>query len=125
MVETSRFDRLGERLLTENNQGEALSFAAQLETVAFLMKSLSDENRLRILVSLSNGKKSVSRIVEEQNLSQPLVSHHLKELKRSLLVTVERQGPFVYYGMADEGIIEIVKAAAELAINLLASRKTF
>jgi DNA-binding transcriptional ArsR family regulator len=52
------------------------------QTVAFLAKSLSDENRLRILLCVSNGKKSVSSIVEELALSQPLVSHHLKELKR-------------------------------------------
>lgn len=111
--------------MLETDQNRAVNFGAQLQTVAFLMKSLSDENRLRILMSLANGKKSVSRIVEEQSLSQPLVSHHLKELKRSLLVTVERRGPFVYYEMADEGIIEIVKAAAELATNLLARRRTF
>ena len=49
------------------------------QTVAFLAKSLSDENRLRILLRVSNGKKSVSSIVEELGLSQPLVSHHLKD----------------------------------------------
>jgi DNA-binding transcriptional ArsR family regulator len=53
------------------------------QTVAFLARSLSDENRLRILLTVSNGKKSVSSIVEELGLSQPLVSHHLKELTRS------------------------------------------
>ena len=57
-----------------------------LETVAFVAKSLADENRLRILLCVHNGKKSVSGIVEALHLSQPLVSHHLKELRRSLLV---------------------------------------
>ena len=33
---------------------------ASLSTVAFLAKSLSDENRLRVLVSLRNGRLSVS-----------------------------------------------------------------
>ncbi|MBM3300665.1 MAG: winged helix-turn-helix transcriptional regulator, partial [Deltaproteobacteria bacterium] len=46
-----------------------------LGIVAFVGKSLSDENRLRILLSLCNGRKTVSTIVEEMNLSQPLVSH--------------------------------------------------
>ena len=45
----------------------------QFQTVAFLAKSLSDENRLRILLYVSSGKKPVSRIVEDLNLSQPLV----------------------------------------------------
>lgn len=96
-----------------------------LASLAFLAKSLSDENRLRILLCVSNGKKSVSRIVEELELSQPLVSHHLKELKRSLLVRVERRGPFIYYETADRRIIDILKALNVLAKDLLAQRETF
>ena len=96
-----------------------------LETIAFLAKSLSDENRLRILLSLNGGKKSVNRIVEELNLSQPLISHHLKELKRSLLVKVERQGPFIYYEMIDKRIIDILKKIGILGKELLANRRTF
>ncbi len=97
----------------------------RLHTLAFLARSLADENRLRILLSLGNGKKSVSGIVEELNLSQPLVSHHLKELKRSLLVRVERRGPFIYYEMSDARIPGILKALDDLAADLLAARTTF
>jgi DNA-binding transcriptional ArsR family regulator len=97
----------------------------QLASLAFLAKSLSDENRLRILLCISNGKKSVSSIVEELELSQPLVSHHLKELKRSLLVRVERSGPFIYYEIADRRVIDILKALNVLAKDLLAQRETF
>lgn len=96
-----------------------------LQTVAFLAKSLSDENRLRILMSLHGGKKSVNSIVEALNLSQPLVSHHLKELKRSLLVKVERQGPFIYYEMVDKRIIDILKEIGSLGTVLLTNRRTF
>lgn len=96
-----------------------------LGVVAFVGKSLSDENRLRILLSLCNGKKTVSSIVEEMNLSQPLVSHHLKELRRCLLVKVERKGLFVYYEIADRRIIDIVAQLARLATDLLSKRDTF
>ncbi len=96
-----------------------------LQAVAFLAKSLSDENRLRILMSLNGGKKSVNRIVEELNLSQPLVSHHLKELKRSLLVKVERQGPFIYYEMVNKKIIDILNEIGILGKGLLTNRRTF
>jgi ArsR family transcriptional regulator, zinc-responsive transcriptional repressor len=96
-----------------------------LGIVAFVGKSLSDENRLRILLSLCNGRKTVSTIVEEMNLSQPLVSHHLKELRRCLLVNVERKGLFVYYEIADERIIHIVRQLAHLATDLLSKRNTF
>jgi DNA-binding transcriptional ArsR family regulator len=96
-----------------------------LGIAAFVGKSLSDENRLRILLSLCNGRKTVSTIVEEMNLSQPLVSHHLKELRRCLLVKVERKGLFVYYEIADERIIDIIRRLAHLATDLLSQRDTF
>lgn len=102
-----------------------MSLAESLQTVAFVAKSLSDENRLRILLCVSSGSKSVSGIVEELNLSQPLVSHHLKELRRSLLVKVERSGPFIYYEIADGRVLQILEALKDLATDLLADRKTF
>ena len=94
--------------MSDVKQNKALSLDEGLAVAAFVGKSLSDENRLRILLSLNGGKKTVSSIVEEMKLSQPLVSHHLKELRRCLLVKVERKGLFVYYEIADERIIDIV-----------------
>lgn len=96
-----------------------------LQSAAFLAKSLSDGNRLRILVLISNGRKSVSAIVEELELSQPLVSHHLKELKRSLLVKVEREGPFIYYELADARILNVLQILSDVATDLLSDRKLF
>lgn len=102
-----------------------LKLSEHLDTIGILAKSLSDENRLRILLCVGNGKKAVSRIVEELDLSQPLVSHHLKELKRTLLVKVERDGPFIYYELADKRILDILEELDLLAIDLLTQRKTF
>ncbi|OGP59003.1 MAG: transcriptional regulator [Deltaproteobacteria bacterium RBG_13_49_15] len=96
-----------------------------LQTAAFLAKSLSDGNRLRILMLISNGRKSVSAIVEELALSQPLVSHHLKELKRSLLVKVEREGPFIYYELSDARVLDVMRTLSDVATDLLSARKTF
>jgi ArsR family transcriptional regulator, zinc-responsive transcriptional repressor len=96
-----------------------------LNSTAFLAKALSDSNRLRILIFISGGKKSVSSIVDELALSQPLVSHHLKELKRSLLVKVERQGPFIYYELSDARVLDVVQNLSEIATGLLETRNTF
>jgi ArsR family transcriptional regulator, zinc-responsive transcriptional repressor len=97
----------------------------RVQSAAFLAKSLSDNNRLRILLLISRGKKSVSTIVEELDLSQPLVSHHLKELRRSLLVRVEREGSFIYYELADSRILDILRTLSDIATDLLSDRKTF
>ncbi len=111
--------------MRSNVQGDTIFQNEHFQTVAFLARSLSDENRLRILLSVSDGKKSVSSIVEELNLSQPLVSHHLKELKRSLLVTIERQGPFIYYELSDPRILDVMRTLSSVATDLLAARRTF
>jgi DNA-binding transcriptional ArsR family regulator len=110
-------------LLKKNRKN--VSYMENLQAPAFLAKSLSDENRLRILLCIRDRKKSVSAIVEELQLSQPLISHHLKELKRSLLVKVERDGPFIYYELADNRIIDILMNLDKLATDLLTRRKTF
>jgi DNA-binding transcriptional ArsR family regulator len=96
-----------------------------LKCAAFLAKSLSDGNRLRILLLISGGRKSVSTIVDALDLSQPLVSHHLKELKRSLLVKVEREGPFVYYELADVRILDVLQILNDVATDLLRERTMF
>ncbi len=111
--------------MSAKEQDIATELKRSLGIAAFVGKSLSDENRLRILLSLCNGRKTVSTIVEEMNLSQPLVSHHLKELRRCLLVKVERKGLFVYYDIADERIIDIIRRLAHLATDLLSQRDTF
>lgn len=94
-------------------------------SIVFLAKALADENRVRIIMSLAQGKKTVSAMVEELGISQPLASHHLKELKRALLVTVERSGPFIYYELVDPRITTIVTDLGGLAAHLLANRTTF
>ena len=101
------------------------SHTDNLQSPAFMAKSLGDENRLRILLLLSDGKKSVSSIVEALELSQPLVSHHLKELRRALLVNVERKGPFVYYELADPEVLSIITDLNTVAQKLLKNRQTF
>ncbi len=113
-----------ERPLNETRRDWMDFEAEQRRSVAFLSKGLSDENRLRILLCVSGEKKSVSGIVEALGLSQPLVSHHLKELKRCLMVTVERSGPFIYYGLADPRILDVIRLLDSIAGDLIAARKT-
>jgi len=114
-----------EKTLFKSHSNTTPLLNEHFQTVSFLAKSLSDENRLRILLCISNGKKSVGGIVEELGLSQPLVSHHLKELKRSLLARIERNGPFIYYELSDPRILDVIRILTTVATDLLSKRKTF
>jgi len=101
------------------------SIVARYFNAAQLAKSLADENRLRILQCLGEGKQSVSALVEKLGLSQPLVSHHLRELKRTCLVRVERKGPFIYYQLADNKVLNLLQSLNKLADLLIKSRISF
>jgi len=115
---------VGEGLAREQpGQHEPVSAAEFFLPVALLARTLSDGNRLRILQLLSGGRKSVTGIGEELNLSQPLVSHHLRELKRSLLVKIERDGPFIYYELSDSRILEIIRTLRTVSKDLLSAGK--
>ena len=96
-----------------------------IKAIAAICKSLADENRLRILLTIGSDKKSVSQIVEHTGLSQPLVSHHLKELRRCHLLIVERQGPFVYYQISNGGVLPLLARMDELAKELINSHEPF
>lgn len=97
----------------------------RLGDVAFLAKALADENRLRLLLALRDGQQSVSQLVESLGLSQPLVSHHLRELKRALLVEVERRGAFIFYRLSRPEVLDLLRSLSGLAGMLLAARKNF
>lgn len=54
---------------------------------------LQDENRQHILMLLfDNGEMNVSELTEQLSLSRPAVSHHMKLLLDSGLVTVTKSG---------------------------------
>lgn len=76
---------------------------------------LADENRLRILLSLEGGQKSVSSIIEATQLSQTLVSYHLRTLRDQGLVKTERRGPFVLYSLTHEDLPAWVAGASRFA----------
>ena len=67
-----------------------------------LFKALSDPTRVRILLSLLERNMSVLEIAESLNLEQPLVSYHLKHLRKHDLVSVERTDKFRIYSVKPE-----------------------
>ena len=55
-------------------------------------KALADVNRLRIVRRLAYGPASVTDLIEQVGLSQPLVSWHVGRLRAAGLVTTLRRG---------------------------------
>jgi len=80
--------------------------------------ALADPNRLQLLYVLAQGPIRVSELTEELDLPQSTVSRHLRVLRERGLVETERQGPSVFYSLADKRVIE----AVELLRGILRNR---
>lgn len=65
-----------------------------------MLKALSDETRLRIIVLLSEKELCVCQIEAALVLSQAKVSRHLTVLKHAGLVSARRAGLWSYYSIA-------------------------
>ncbi len=92
--------------------------------VASRLKALSDPLRLRMLsaiISDPRGEACVCDLAELGEVSQPTVSHHLKVLKDTGLLTSERRSTWVYYRVqpaqeaAVRALLEAFAPAAVLA----------
>jgi len=65
-------------------------------------KVFSDENRLRILEMLYSGEKCACVLLEELEITQPTLSHHMKILEESGLITVRKDGKWSNYSIRQE-----------------------
>ena len=66
-------------------------------------KCLADDTRLKSLLLIArNDSLCVCDLQQALQLSQPKVSRHLAELRKSDLLDTERRGKWVYYRLADK-----------------------
>lgn len=80
-----------------------------------IFKTLSDTNRCKIFIALTDGSTiSVGIVAKVLNISMPLASQHLKILLHSGLIKKEKVGQKVYYKLERNNsvlnsIIKVVK----------------
>ena len=68
------------------------------------IKALTDENRLAIMLALQHGEKCGCVLLEELNITQPTLSHHMRILCDSDLVIGRKDGKWMYYSISPEGV---------------------
>lgn len=81
--------------------------------LADLFKVFSDSTRIRILYSLFDSKKNVNTISNELDMSQSAISHQLRYLKETNLVSAKRDGQSIIYSLADDHVKTIIKMGLE------------
>lgn len=84
---------------------------SHLESLCNDFKALADVNRLKIILFLSNGEKSVTAISQHVNLGQSATSHHLRILKDARIIKLRRDANVNYYYVADEHISDVIETS--------------
>ena len=70
---------------------------------AKVFKAFCDENRLIILEMLQSGEKCACHLLDNLNISQSTLSHHMKILYESGVVNSRKEGKWTYYSISTEG----------------------
>ncbi len=74
--------------------------AVNLDTAVASARALGHSARLRAVAMLRSGELCVCQITEVLKLASSTVSLHLKELKRSGLITERKEGRWVYIALS-------------------------
>ncbi len=88
-----------------------------------VFKAMADPTRLEVLrlIAAQAEPVCVCDVVEQVDVSQPTISHHLKVLREAGLVTVSRRGVWAYYAVDPGGVAVLDEAFGALAPASLAA----
>ena len=81
---------------------------------ALIFKAFCDENRIRILKLLRGGEKCACMLLEEINVTQPTLSHHMKILCDSGIVIGRKEGKWMHYSISETGANVAAECLKEL-----------
>ncbi|MEQ9143796.1 MAG: metalloregulator ArsR/SmtB family transcription factor [Parvibaculaceae bacterium] len=80
----------------------------QTANLAEMFRLLGDPSRLRIVLATLDAPLPVGDIAKKLNLSQSLVSHHLRLLRAARLVRHERKGRQIHYHVHDHHVACVI-----------------
>jgi len=95
-----------------------------MEDYLDITRALSDESRVRALISLAAGELCVCQIIELLQLSPSTVSKHMSILQRAGLVERRKDGRWHYYRLAGEDAPPIVRHILRWTIDALQHQET-
>ena len=76
-------------------------------------KILGDSTRISILFAIDGEPLCVCDIAELLGMTKSAVSHQLKVLRQSNLITYKKSGKNVFYTLADDHVRDIIEKALE------------
>jgi rhodanese-related sulfurtransferase/DNA-binding transcriptional ArsR family regulator len=82
---------------------------------ADVAKALASPRRVELLDLLAQGERPVEALAVETGLTINDTSSHLSVLKAARLVETRKEAQFVYYRLADEAVVALLRAVQALA----------
>jgi DNA-binding transcriptional ArsR family regulator len=89
------------------------------ELAAEIFAMLADVTRIRIILALRDGERSVNELAELVEKSPAAVSQHLAKLRLARIVAPRQQGTRVYYSLQNEHASQLVNDAIYQAEHAL------
>jgi DNA-binding transcriptional ArsR family regulator len=87
------------------------------DAAARLLKTLANDQRLRVLCFLFDEELSVGEINERVELSQSALSQHLAKLRAEGIVTTRRDAQTIYYSLADGAVRQIIATLHDIYLH--------
>lgn len=84
------------------------------DEVSQIMKSLSHPVRLKILCCVLDQERGVNELADSCEISQSAMSQFLKRMKTEGVLTSRREHNFVYYGIANKKMLQLLRAVKEI-----------
>ena len=78
-----------------------------LYEISLVLDAMGDLNRIKIISALCKSEMCVCDIANVLSMSHSAVSHQLRILRHTGIVSARKEGKIVYYRLADEHIKEI------------------
>ena len=82
--------------------------------IAAIFKAIGDENRVRILKLLHSGEKCACILLDDLQIAQPTLSHHMKILCDAELVSGRKVGKWMYYSIYPQGAAYAMESLEKL-----------
>ena len=101
---------------------ELLRDGAHFQNIADIFRQLGDPNRIRIFWLLCHCEECVVNIAAMVDMSSPAVSHHLRVLKDSGLLSSRREGREVYYRASDAAQSRLLHEMIEQVMDVACPR---
>ncbi len=80
-------------------------------------KAIADGNRIKIVNMLSEKEMCAIEILEQLEISQPTLSHHMKVLALASIVKTRKSGAQVYYSLNIKKLSELSELLSTLSVS--------